>query len=312
MRCTPGHSALRFAIMSGPASSGRSLLGAMRRGTVTADGGLGTRLLERGFGLDVVYEELAVSRPEVIAEIHEEYLRAGAGLIETATFGANSIRLQQRGHIHRARQINLAAARLARSVAGDRALVAGAIGPTGLPGAAIADEAVASRVSGAFAEQAAALVEGGVDGIVVETMTSLREAMMAVLAARQAIGDGSLILAHVVVDDRLLMPDGTKLADAGDWLVGMSCDIVGVNCCDPRVALVAAEELLRRDLKVSVMPSAGLPREAGGQPVYPFGSEDFGALARRLHVPGVVMMGGCCGTTPEHVTAIASALRGEA
>src|ERR1700679_2196515 len=159
---------------SSPPRSGRTLLEAIQRGVLTVDGGMGTQLYERGILFNVNYEELVVSRPEIVLRIHEDYVRAGAQILETNTFGANRIRLARHGLDERVGELNLAAARLARTAAGDRAYVAGAIGPTGLVFGGFSEEERV-RVRDSFREQAAALVEGGVDALMIETMRQPEE-----------------------------------------------------------------------------------------------------------------------------------------
>src|SRR4051794_25783085 len=156
------------------ARPGRSLLEAIERGALAVDGGMGTQLHERGVLFSVNYEELVLTRPELIQSIHEDYLRAGAQLLETNTFGGNRVRLGAHGLGERVRDINVAAAGLARAAAGERAYVAGAVGPTGLVFAGPSDDE-RDRVRAAFREQAEALAEGGVDAIMIETMRQPEE-----------------------------------------------------------------------------------------------------------------------------------------
>ncbi len=279
---------------------------AMRRGAVVGDGAMGTQLLARGLPLDVAYDELSVSRPDLVAEIHEAYLRAGAELIETNSFGANRFRLARHGMEARVREINLAAAALARRVAGESAWVAGAIGPSGM---AFEDRSLEEqgRARDAFEEQAAALAEGGADAIVIETMGFPDEAALAVEGSLRGVGQALPILAHVWVDERLAMADGTSLAVAGARLAALGCHAIGVSCCDGALTLRAVRELLPLGLPVSAIASAGLPRRDGDRFVYPATPEDFGRLARRLFTTAVGLVGGCCGTAPEHVARIGAA-----
>lgn len=287
----------------GPSPRG-SLLEAMARGALAADGGMGTLLHDRGFPFGVCYEELAVSRPEVIAGIHEEYLRAGARVIETDTFGASRDGLLRHGLASRVHAINVAAAALARRIAGDRAWVAGAIGPTGRAGAGLSREARA-RLAEGFQEQAAALAEGGVDAILIETMRHPEEVALAVEGARRAVGDGLPIIAQVSVSVELTMADGTPIAVMGERLRALGCDVIGVNCCrGPDVEIAAARALLPLGLPVSAFPSAGVPLQDDERFVYPVTPEAFGAAAGVLRALGVTLVGGCCGTTPAHVAAL--------
>jgi methionine synthase / methylenetetrahydrofolate reductase(NADPH) len=286
---------------------GRPLLEALARGVVTVDGGMGTELYERGVPFDVNYEELALSRPELVLRIHEDYVRAGAELVESNTFGANRVRLSRHGLGDRVRDVNVAAVRLARAAAGDRAWVGGAIGPTGLVLAGLSEEE-RDRVRSAFAEQAAALAEAGADALVIETMRRPEEIELAIEGVRKATGSALPLIAQVSVDEGLTLADGTPIAVMGERLKALGCDVIGVNCSDGAHMVAAVERLLALGVPVSAMPNAGLPRRVGDRFIYATTPEDFGVLARRLCTMGVKMIGGCCGTTPEHVRRIAQAI----
>ncbi len=278
---------------------------------VTVDGGMGTQLYERGVLFNVNYEELVVSRPEVVLRIHEDYVRAGAQLIETNTFGANRVRLARHGLDDRVRELNVAAVHLARKAAGERAWVGGAIGPTGLVFAGFTDEE-RERVRSAFREQAEALAEGGADAILLETMRQPEEIELAIEGVRLALGKSLPLIAQVSVDEGLTMADGTPIAVMGARLKALECDVIGINCSDgPQVVLAAAELLLPLGLPVSAVPNAGLPRRVDDRFIYVSTPEYFGVFARRLCKIGVRMIGGCCGTTPDHVRRIAAAARME-
>jgi homocysteine S-methyltransferase len=293
------------------ARSGRSFLDAIRRGVVVVDGGMGTQLYERGVLFNVNYEELALSRPELVQRIHEDYLRAGAQVIETNTFGGNRVRLARHGLDDRVREINLAAARLARAAAGDRAFVAGAIGPTGIVFAGFSDEE-REKVRNAFCEQAAALAEGGADVLLVETMRQPEEIELAIEGVRKAVDGEIPLIAQVSVDENLTMADGTPVGVMGERLKNLGVDVIGVNCCDgPQVVFAAVEKLLPLGVPLSAIPNAGLPRRVDDRFIYVSTPEYFGVFARRMCKLGVRLIGGCCGTTPEHVRRIAAAARME-
>jgi methionine synthase I (cobalamin-dependent) len=289
--------------------SGRSFLDALsRRGAIIADGAMGTALHDLGIPFDVSYEELVLSRPDVIARIHEDFVRAGAQVIETDTFGANRVRLDRHGLGERVREINLAAVALARRVAGGRAWVAGAIGPTGLAVAGLT-EGERDRVREAFREQAAALAEGGADVLLLETLGSAREVELALEGVRAASGHELPVIAQVSVgEERPAMADGMPVASMGFRMRALGCDVIGVNCAGEKGILAAIQALLPLGVPLSAMPSAGLPRREGERFVYPCTPERFGVLARRLCDLGVKLVGGCCGTTPEHVRRIAAAV----
>ncbi len=316
-------SRLRFWAMSASSSSetstdqaptlhpSRPLLEVLARGVLTVDGGMGTQLYERGVLFNVNYEELVLVRPEIVQRIHEDYLRAGAQVLETNTFGANRIRLARHGLEGRVQAINMAASRLARSVAGDRAYVAGAIGPTGLVFAGFSEEE-RERAREAFREQAEALLEGGVDAFILETMRQPEELLLAIEGVRLAAGTKLPIIAEASVDESLTMADGTPIDEMGKQLRDLGCDVIGVNCSDgPQVVLAAAEKLLPLGVPVSAVPNAGLPRRVDDRFIYVSTPEYFGVFARRLAKLGVKLIGGCCGTTPEHIRRIAAAVRME-
>ncbi|MFO0756764.1 MAG: bifunctional homocysteine S-methyltransferase/methylenetetrahydrofolate reductase [Byssovorax sp.] len=289
----------------------RPLLEAIERGVITVDGGMGTQLYERGVLFNVNYEELCVSRPELVLKIHEDYLRAGAQLIETNTFGGNRVRLARHGLDDRVRELNRAAVKLARMAASDRAWIGGAIGPTGLVFAGFTEEE-RTKVRDAFREQADALTDEGVDALVVETMRQPEEIELAIEGVRLAAGNAVPLIAQISVDESLTMADGTTVAAMGERLKNLGCDVIGVNCSDgPQVVLAAVEKLLPLGIPLSAIPNAGLPRRVDDRFIYVSTPEYFGVFARRLCKLGVKMIGGCCGTTPDHIRRIAAAARME-
>jgi len=286
-----------------------SLLTALREGTIVIDGAMGTQLYERGVLYSACFEELNVSRPELVRKVHEDYVRAGAQLIETNTFGANALRLEKHGLQHRVVELNEAAVKLAREAVGPKGFVGGAIGPSGyFLGEAL--EADLRRVQGALREQADALVATGVDALVVETMRQSPEVRLAIQAAREASGGKIPIVAHVSVDEAGRMADGTSSRDIGKMMLDWGADVIGVNCSDgPMNVLSAVEPMLSLGVPVSAVPNAGLPRRVDERLVYVSTPEYFGVYARRMFKLGVRMIGGCCGTTPDHVKRIAAAAR---
>jgi methionine synthase / methylenetetrahydrofolate reductase(NADPH) len=297
--------------MSSASHPGRPLIEAIQRGVITVDGGMGSQLYERGVLYNVNYEELVVSRPELVLKIHEDYVRVGAQLLETNTFGGNRIRLASHGFEERVRELNVAAVHLARKAAGERAYVGGAIGPTGLVFAGFSEEE-RSHVREAFREQAAALAEGGADALILETMRQPEEIELAIEGVRLAVGHALPLIAQVSVDEALTMADGTPVAQMGERLKALNCDVIGVNCSDgPMGVLAACEKLLPLGVPVSAIPNAGLPRRVDNRLIYVSTPEYFGVFARRLCKLGVRLIGGCCGTTPEHVRRIAAAVRME-
>jgi methionine synthase / methylenetetrahydrofolate reductase (NADH) len=297
---------------SHPSPSSLRFLDAIRRNVLVVDGGMGTQIYERGVLFNVNYEELVVTRPELVLRIHEDYVRAGAQIIETNTFGGNRIRLARHGLGERVRELNVAASRIARKAVADRGFVAGAIGPTGLVLAAFGEDD-RCRVRDAFREQAEALAEGGVDLIMIETMRQPEELFLAIEGVRQALGASMPLVAEVSVDEGLTLSDGSGVAEVGARLRDLGCDVIGVNCSDgPQLALSAIEKLLPLGVPLSAVPNAGLPRRVDDRYIYVSTPEYFGVFARRLCKLGVRIIGGCCGTTPEHIRRIAAAARMEA
>jgi homocysteine S-methyltransferase len=286
-------------------------LDALRTGALIADGAMGTQLYERGILFNINYEELNLSRPEAVLRIHESFVQAGARVLETNTFGANRVRLARHGHGERVKEINTAAVKIAREASRGLAYVVGAVGPSGqVFQAALREDR--EQWSRAFREQIAALAEAGVDAILLETMHQSDEAVMAVEAAR-AEAKGLPILVQFSPNDRLEMVDGTPIATLGARLKEEGVDALGVNCSEgPQLVYAAAERLLPLGLPVTVMPNAGLPHKVDDRLIYVSTPEYFGVFARRFYKLGVKMVGGCCGTTPEHIRKIASAARMEA
>jgi methionine synthase / methylenetetrahydrofolate reductase(NADPH) len=283
-------------------------LTALRAGALVADGAMGTQLYERGVLFSVNYEELNLSRPDLVRRIHEEYVRAGANVIETNTFGANRIRLGRHGYTDNIVAINQRAVVLAREAARGGAYVVGAVGPSGLPMSPLSEDE-RGRVADAFREQMAALAEGGVDALLLETMGHPDELMLALECAKAEAG-GLPVIVQMTVNDRLTLMDGTSLPEMGKQLVDAGADGLGINCSDgPQQVLAGAELLLPLGVPVSAMPNAGLPRKVDDRLIYVSTPEYFGVFSRRMFKLGVAMVGGCCGTTAEHIKRISHAAR---
>jgi methionine synthase / methylenetetrahydrofolate reductase(NADPH) len=283
-------------------------------GRVLCDGAMGTMLLERGISIDRCYDELNLSQPEMIAAIHAEYLRAGAEIIETNTFGANAYRLERHGLRDKVREVNLAGVRLGRQcvaqIAEKRAAyVAGAVGPLGVGlkplGKVGLDEARA-----AFAEQIRALAEGGADLLMLETMTSLAEAGEAIRAARE-VAPWLRIVVMMTVDEDGNCLDGTSAEVAAARLTEFGADVVGCNCSFGPATVLAAIERMRRttNLPLAAMPNAGLPSVVEGRNIYMASPEDMASFAGKFIRAGASLIGGCCGTTPDHTLAMKLAIR---
>ncbi len=274
-----------------------------------ADGAMGTLLFSRGIPQRACLDELAITRPDLIGSIHREYLEAGADLIETATFGANRIRLETFGLADRAHAFNRRAAQVAREardVSGRDVLVAGSIGPLGPPTGELEalDEAA---VRAAFREQIEGLLEGGVDLFVIETFGTLPHLLLAVDEVRRA--SDLPIVAEMTFGEELIAADGTTPEAAAATLTAAGVDAIGVNCgAGPSACLEALGRMRGTGPARSVMPNAGLPRRVEGRFVYAAGPDYFHAIVPQALAAGASIVGGCCGTTPEHVAAMRAAM----
>ena len=267
------------------------------------DGAMGTMLYGRGVFLNVCYDELNLKQPDLVREIHREYVRAGAELLETNTFGANPLKLATYGLAGDTERINAAAAALALDAAGARATVLGAIGPLGVRvepfGELSLDEARAM-----YQRQARGLFEGGVSGFILETFSDVAELGAAVQAVR---GISELpIIAQMTVGIDGKTHYGTDPLVFGPELAAMGVDVIGVNCSvGPHGVLEAVEKLARViQLPISAQPNAGLPREVGDRKIYMASPEYMASYARRMVEAGARFVGGCCGTTPDHIRAM--------
>jgi homocysteine S-methyltransferase len=289
-------------------------------GRVLSDGAMGTMLYGRGIFINRCFDELNLSQPEVVAGVHAEYLQAGSQIIETNTFGANAYRLERYGLRDRVRDINLAGVRIARQcvaqIAGKQAseaYVAGAIGPLGVRLEPLG-ELSREQARAAFAEQIAALAEGGpgvgADLLILETMTSLVEAGEAIRAARE-IAPGLRLVAMMTVDEDGNCLDGSTPEIAAERLTKWGADAVGCNCSSgPAIVLSVIERMrLATRLPLAAMPNAGMPRAVEGRNIYMASPEYMASFARKFIHAGASLIGGCCGTTPNHIRAMRSAMR---
>src|SRR5919199_3958176 len=272
------------------------------------DGAMGTMLYAKGVYINRSYDELNLTNPDLVRGVHEEYVRAGAEIIETNTFGATAHKLQQYGLEGSLRLINIAAARLAREAAGEHAYVAGAIGPLGLRiepyGPTSFDEAKEM-----FKEQASALLEGGVDLFVLETFSDISQMRQAIRAV-QELCDLPIVAQMAISTDGNTSFGTTPevfTARLDEW----GADVIGVNCgVGPATVLTAVEKMRPvTTKKLSAQPNAGLPRDVQGRQFYMCSPEYMAKYARRLIQSGVRFIGGCCGTTPAHIKMISDAVR---
>jgi len=271
------------------------------------DGALGTMLYSHGIYINRCYDELNLSMPHLIKEIHTEYLNAGADCIETNTFGANRFKLEGHGFAEKLGVINYEGARLAREVAGTEKLVAGSIGPLGIKLEPWGPTSM-KEAKDAFKEQARALKDGGVDLFVLETFTNLACIQQAIRAVRE-ICDLPIIASMTVGDDGKLIY-GTNTETFTGKLNRWDVDAIGLNCSvGPHYMLQALEKIARlTDKPISAMPNAGMPRIIEGRNIYLTSSEYMAEYARRFIQMGVKIVGGCCGTTPEHIKTMRSAV----
>lgn len=267
------------------------------------DGAMGTMLYARGVFVNVCYDELNLSHPRLVADVHEQYIRAGAEVIGTNTFGANPVKLASYGLEQRASEINERAASIARETAGGRVLVVGAVGPLGVRVEPLGPTSL-EEAREYFRVQAAGLASGGVHGFALETFSDLSEMEQAFLAIRQV--SDLPVLAQVTVGDDGLTSYGTPAEQAGAQAESWGVDAVGLNCSvGPAVILDALERMAEAtSLPLVAQPNAGLPRVVGDRKMYLAGPEYMAQYARRLIQAGARLVGGCCGTTPEHVRQI--------
>ena len=277
---------------------------------VVADGAMGTMLYAKGIFINRCFDELNLSAPQLVKEIHQEYVRSGAEVLETNTFGGNRVRLKAFGFAEKLQAINEAGVKLAREAAGDKAFVAGAIGPLGTQIEPLGPMSFA-EARGVFREQAEALVNAGVDLIVLETFYDLHELREAIFAAREAAGPELVIVAQVNVMDDGTLRDGASTETFTKSLDEWPVDVFGVNCsAGPKVVLETIEKMLAlTDKPLSAMPNAGLPAMVEGRNIYLCSPEYMAQYARRFLQAGVRMIGGCCGTTPEHIKQILGEVR---
>jgi methionine synthase I (cobalamin-dependent)/5,10-methylenetetrahydrofolate reductase len=272
---------------------------------LVTDGAMGTALYAKGIFINRCYDELNLSLPATVSEVHQEYVKAGAEIIETNTFGANRRRLAAFGHGDKVRAINEAGVRLARGAAGDRAFVAGAIGPLGIRleplGPTSFEEARAI-----FREQIEVLVEAGVDLLMLETFTEINELREAIMAAREAAGYDLAVIAHVSIEDDGCLREGTSTETFTRLLDEWPVDAIGLNCSSgPRVMLETIEKMVAWTTKpLSALPNAGLPTAIEGRNFYLCSPEYMAQYSRRMLQAGARIVGGCCGTTPEHIKEI--------
>jgi homocysteine S-methyltransferase len=282
---------------------------ALDAGILVCDGAMGTMLYARGVFINKSFDGLNLTQPDLVEDVHREYVRAGADILETNTFGANRIRLASFGLADSLQSINAEGVRLARQAAGRQAFVAGAIGPLGIRiepwGKTGVDEA-----RDYFREQAKALAEAGVDLFVLETFRDLNEAGAAIDAVR-SVSDLPIVAQMTTEEDGNTL-DGTPPERFAPELERRGAAVIGVNCAvgpAPMLETIERMEAVTR-LPLSAQPNAGKPRDVEGRNIYLCSPEYMASYARRFVQHHVRIVGGCCGTTPEHIRQIKAAVRG--
>jgi len=273
------------------------------------DGGTGTYLYEKGVYINRCYDELNLTNPELVAEVHKDYLNAGADIIETNTYGANIFKLTPHGLEAKVYEINLRGAQLAKAAAKDQALVAGSVGPLGVQieplGKLSFDEA-----KEIFKEQIKGLLDGGVDLIILETFALVKEMIQAIRAVRELNADIPIV-AQVTINESGTLVSGAPLERFIEKLSDYPVDAIGLNCSVGPKAMLDALETLRgiTNIPISVQPNAGLPQNIGGRNIYMTSPEYMAEYAKRFIQTGAAIVGGCCGTNPTHIKAMRKAVQ---
>jgi len=281
------------------------LLDELQTRVLCGDGAIGTLLLEAGIPFGQCYEELCLREPDRIEAIHQEYVSAGARVIETNTFGANAVRLERFGLARSVAEINRAAAQIASKTArGKDIYVAGSVGPLGISG----EEALSRGIDRAhcFREQITALLEGGVDLVFLETFMGFEEMEVAYRAQKEA-GAG-LAICSFTCGPQGKISSGLALEEAFAKLRAMGAKVVGVNCVNGPRSMVEILHRVSAGGPLTAYPNAGHPKYHGGRFIYDAAPDDFAQLTREMIAEGARLVGGCCGTTPKHIAAVAAAI----
>jgi methionine synthase / methylenetetrahydrofolate reductase(NADPH) len=276
---------------------------------IVFDGGVGTYLYEKGVFINTCYDELNLTNPDIVTEVHREYVTAGADVIETNTFGANRFRLAAHGLEKKAYEIAKRGAQLAKAVAGDETLVAGSVGPLGVliePLGKVSFE----EAREAFREQVKGLLDGGADMIILETFVLVPELLQAIRAVKEVNPD-TPIMAQVTINDDGNLLSGATLESFVKAVGDSGVDTIGLNCSVGPKSMLEALETLKTltPLPISVQPNAGLPQSIGGRNIYMTSPEYMAEYAKRFIQTGATIVGGCCGTNPAHIRAIRRAVR---
>lgn len=290
----------------------------IRQGLFLLDGAMGTELIARGVEAGVCNDYLNIESADIVGDVYRSFLLAGSDAVLTNTFGANKYALGRHGFADKVREINTAAAEIARRAAGNERYVLGDVGPTGGFLEPLG-ELKADELKGAYAEQAAGLLAGGVDGFIIETMTALDEITIAIEAVKSVCGElpvfASMAFDKAGDDFRTMM--GVDVESAVAKIVSLGVDAVGFNCgkmlLDEYVELadkiVLSARAISGEVVILAEPNAGKPELIDGKAVYKVLPDDFAAALEKIHSAGVNIIGGCCGTGPAHIEAVAKRLR---
>jgi methionine synthase I (cobalamin-dependent)/5,10-methylenetetrahydrofolate reductase len=283
----------------------------LKKGAMLCDGAMGTLLYSRGIGFEQPFDELNLSKPEMVQKVHQDYIKAGAEIIETNTFGVNRFRLGTHGLQGKVKEINLKGAKLAREareIEGEPVFVAGSIGPLGRPLAPIG-KITLDQAQETFQEQAEGLIEGGVDLFIIETFSDLIEIQEAIKGVRRV--SQLPIIAQMTFSEEGLTLMGYTPFEIARELEKMEVQVIGVNCSvGPQKVLDVIYQMKKvTSLKLSAQPNAGFPRIVDGRFIYLSSPEYFSEYTRKFLQAGVAIVGGCCGTTPQHIQAMTKVLK---
>ena len=284
-------------------------LDALAERVLLCDGGMGTVLYSKGVYLNTCFDELNLTNPAIVKEVHREYVQSGVDIIETNTFGANRLKLRKYGLNDKVGDINRSAAAIAREEAGEAIFVAGSIGPLGVKIAPLGPLS-STEAEDVFAEQAAALRDGGVDLIILETFSDLHEIEAAIKAIRR-VSPVLPLIAEMTIDEDGNSHFGMTPEVFTAKLEDMGADVIGVNCSvGPAPMLQCVERMAKvTGRPLAAMPNAGMPREVEGRNIYLCSPDYMAEYAKRFIQSGVKVIGGCCGTTPAHIKAMRAAVK---
>ena len=285
-----------------------SFLNRLENEILVCDGAMGTMLYSKGIYVNRCFDELNLSSPKIVQDIHREYIEAGADIIETNTFGANWYKLSPHGLENKLYEINYRGVLLAKEIAGYKKFVAGSIGPLGRPMKPIGN-ITKNEATKAFTEQAQALEDGGVDLFILETFSDLNMLETAITAV-QSVSSKSIV-AQMSFSDGDKTIYGVTPVQAVQHLEKLKIAVAGINCSTgPQPILEKLEQMAKvSHIKLSAMPNAGMPKIVEGRSIYLASPEYFAEYAKRFIQTGVSIIGGCCGTTPAHISAIKAAVK---